>query len=287
MKLMHILIDDRRGGCERDCLMLCTELPEVSHVVVYLGAEGEMMEDFRKTGARVIYLDVQTRWSWHRIAVLRRTAGLVNPAGVIIWHGLVYLPFLLFALRPFRVPTLVHGGNPAFSIRTLVDWKYRILAMLLPVQTLPLYVCCSRHVADSFHSSRYLRRFPRVVQLNGVELVSGILHEPRDFDPSSPFTIGMLARFDPVKDHATLLQAFAIVRNRFPCCRLELAGSGRAEVEIRSLAARLSLGDSVRFLGMVNDVYTTMRKWDLFTYSTTVEEGFGNAVAEAMMLGLP
>ena len=47
------------------------------------------------------------------------------------------------------------------------------------------------------------------------------------------------------------------------------------------------MGDAVRFLGEVGDVYGQMARWDLFAYATTANEGLGNAVAEAMMFGLP
>jgi glycosyltransferase involved in cell wall biosynthesis len=57
--------------------------------------------------------------------------------------------------------------------------------------------------------------------------------------------------------------------------------------QLRQLVYDLGLDDSVRFLGDVSDVYGRMAGWDLFAYATTEREGLGNAVAEAMMFGLP
>src|SRR5690606_13041709 len=45
--------------------------------------------------------------------------------------------------------------------------------------------------------------------------------------------------------------------------------------------------DRVKFRGMVDDVFAEMAQWDLFVYSTSDREGLGNALIEAMMLGLP
>jgi glycosyltransferase involved in cell wall biosynthesis len=43
----------------------------------------------------------------------------------------------------------------------------------------------------------------------------------------------------------------------------------------------------MKFTGWSAEVDTALRDWDLFIFSTTVREGFGNAAAEAMAYGLP
>ena len=43
----------------------------------------------------------------------------------------------------------------------------------------------------------------------------------------------------------------------------------------------------VVFSGWIADVEATLKQWDLFVFSTTAQEGFGNAAAEAMAYGLP
>jgi hypothetical protein len=73
----------------------------------------------------------------------------------------------------------------------------------------------------------------------------------------------------------------------FPQARLELAGSGPTEPALRTLASELGIADAVVLLGQVSDVYGVMTRWDLFAFTATEREGLGNAVVEAMMLGLP
>ncbi len=112
-------------------------------------------------------------------------------------------------------------------------------------------------------------------------------HEPRTYDPSVPFVIGMTARLSRIKDHATLLRAFALVAKQFPNVRLELAGDGTLRPSLESLCQELQVGDRTTFLGDIRDVYGAMSGWDLFAYATTEREGLGNAVSEAMAFGLP
>ncbi len=95
----------------------------------------------------------------------------------------------------------------------------------------------------------------------------------------------MTARLSRIKDHATLLRAFALVAKQFPNVRLELAGDGTLRPSLESLCQELQVGDRTTFLGDIRDVYGAMSGWDLFAYATTEREGLGNAVSEAWLLG--
>jgi glycosyltransferase involved in cell wall biosynthesis len=202
---------------------------------------------------------------------------------------MVELPRLLHVLPATVGPVVIHGGNPATGLSGLTDLRFLAAEIIWPLTRDPLYVCCSHHVAGSFDRSRYLRRFRRCVVPNGVEPASGAVREPRTLPavPDGEVVLGMMARLDAIKDHVTLLHALVEVVRVVPGARLELAGSGESEAALRALAAKLGLREKVRFLGMVTDVNAVMWGWDIFAYAATSQEGFGNAVAEALMAGLP
>jgi glycosyltransferase involved in cell wall biosynthesis len=249
-----------------------------------LGESGPMVEAWTSAGAAVDVIRVsETRTA----ATVADYAREYLPAGVICWHGLPRLPQILYGLRGAGVPTVVHAGNPATSMPRWVDWKFLLLGALYPASRLPTYVCCSRYVSDSLAASRYLRRFPRAVVPNGVN-VAGPEGRRRPRPGSDErFTVGMVARLDAIKDHRTLLAAFALLRKRVPHARLSLAGDGPAGHALREFARELGVLSSVDFLGTVADVTAAMAEWDVFAYATTEREGFGNSLAEAMMFGLP
>jgi len=181
----------------------------------------------------------------------------------------------------------VHGGNPAFSLPRWADWKFVALGLRYPRGRSVVYVCAAEYIAASFERSRYLRRFPRVVVPNPVEIPDRPPHETKALAPDRRAVIGMLARLDEIKDHATVIRALPAIRRAYPAARVEFAGAGPHEPALRKLVADLGLGDAVIFLGQVADVYGAMDGWDVFAYATTENEGFGVALAEAMMLGLP
>jgi len=285
--LLHILTGTERGGCETDSICLLKKMPANHHHLLVLGVPGEMDGEFRVAGATMEYHNVLRERSHRIIAIVEQSVAETRPRGIVIWHGMVALPEILRALRDFSGEILVHGGNPAHTMPRWVDWWYFLREKALGRRANATYICCSRYVADSFSESLYLRRFPRLAVFNGVQDLTTNPHAPREIAPGDSFTIGMVARLDTIKDHPTLLRAFAILLGDLPNARLELAGDGESRNSLKSLAAELGIRNEVRFLGMVSNVYKTMSHWDAFVYATTDREGLGNALAEAMMLGLP
>jgi len=89
----------------------------------------------------------------------------------------------------------------------------------------------------------------------------------------------------PVKDHKTLLAAFARLRADRPA-RLILFGEGPLEQETRLCADELGIGKDVLFAGYVNDPAACYSVVDLVVLSST-SEGFGNVLIEAMAHGVP
>jgi glycosyltransferase involved in cell wall biosynthesis len=276
-----------RGGCEGNALCLIQQAPTLEHHVLVLGCVGEMSGEFVATGVAIHHANVLGKPSRQVVQCVREAVRQNPPEGIIVWHGMVTLPEILHALRDFKGRVLVHAGNPAHTMPHWVDWRYWLREKWLGRRCEATYVCCSQYVADSFRHRRYLRRFPRVVVFNGVKPLSVPPHNPRRIAPGEPWTLGMTARLDGIKDHVTLLRAFALVLKTWPSARLELAGDGDQRIALEQLARDLGIVEQVKFLGMVRDVYAVMQHWDVFAYATTEREGLGNALTEAMMLGLP
>lgn len=92
-------------------------------------------------------------------------------------------------------------------------------------------------------------------------------------------------RLTPVKDHKTLLRAFAELRATRPA-RLVVFGEGPLRSELIAEAERLGIAGSTLFPGYVNDPAACYAVADLFALSS-VSEGFGNVLIEAMAAGVP
>jgi len=76
----------------------------------------------------------------------------------------------------------------------------------------------------------------------------------------------------------------ALVRQKVPDAVLWILGEGPDRPALEQQIADLSLGDSVRLLGFRDNPYSYMASADLFVLSS-IFEGFGNVVAEALACG--
>jgi glycosyltransferase involved in cell wall biosynthesis len=101
--------------------------------------------------------------------------------------------------------------------------------------------------------------------------------------------IGLLARYHPQKDHATFLQAAALLRQRMPGVHFLLAGTGvdRHNHELMALVEQHNHGAHIHLLGERRDTPQLLAACDLATSSSAFGEGLSLALAEAMAAGVP
>jgi glycosyltransferase involved in cell wall biosynthesis/peptidoglycan/xylan/chitin deacetylase (PgdA/CDA1 family) len=145
-------------------------------------------------------------------------------------------------------------------------------------------VSVCRQVHDVFRAAYRLPCGHYAVVNNGVDMpaATNVGHCSR----STPMTFGNVARFDPVKDHDTLLRAFAVVRKQRPYARLRLLGDGELLPDMKQLAEQLSIADNVEFEGFSPDASSFLKKIDVYVIASR-NEGLPLTLLEAMAAGIP
>lgn len=100
--------------------------------------------------------------------------------------------------------------------------------------------------------------------------------------------IGSVARWNPLKDHANLLEAFSLVLRRHPALRCVLAGDGmdHSNAELKALLDRHGVANRVVLLGRREDIPRVLAALDFYVLASRAE-GFPNVVAEAMASQVP
>jgi glycosyltransferase involved in cell wall biosynthesis len=100
--------------------------------------------------------------------------------------------------------------------------------------------------------------------------------------------IGIVGRFNPVKDHPTFLRAAARVARSSPSARFVCVGEGPGPylASLRELAASLGIADRVLFPAGHLGMTAAYNALSLLVLSST-DEGFPNVLGEAMACGVP
>ncbi len=98
--------------------------------------------------------------------------------------------------------------------------------------------------------------------------------------------VGHVGRFDPVKNHGFLLEAFAQAAGQNAALRLLLTGDGALRAAAQRQAAALGIGERVVFAGLRRDTEACDAAADLFVLPS-VFEGVPLSLVEAQASGLP
>lgn len=110
------------------------------------------------------------------------------------------------------------------------------------------------------------------------------------YDEKDKFKIIYIARLSKrQKQQHLLIQAFSLLKNDFKNWQVELWGPTADEnydKELIKLISDNKLDENVKLCGTTNEVDKAMKTADIFAY-TSLYEGFGIALAEAMSIGLP
>jgi len=140
-------------------------------------------------------------------------------------------------------------------------------------------IAVSRSVARQFSDRKVY------VIYSGIQ-ASDRVAEDRSDTRKHTIVIGTACRLVEAKGVRDLVLAFAALSKRVPQLRLEIAGSGPEEKSLFEVAQANGIAESVRLLGWRDDLRCLLRTWDIFVLASH-DEGFGIAVLEAMMEGLP
>ncbi len=264
---------------------------KIEPTILCLDEVGELGERYRRQGVPVICLErrdgLDARVAWRIGREVRRRR-------LEVLHAHQYGPFFYAALGRLvgggraRLILTEHGRHFPDVVSARRRWANRLLLGRLAHAV----NACSEFSARALVEREGLGADRVEVIPNGVDLER--CHPADDvdaarralgLDPGARLLV-CVARFHPVKDHETLVRAFARVAAARPGTELLLVGDGPERARIEALAAELAVGSHVRFLGLRDDVPAILRAADLFVL-TSASEAAPLTLLEAMATGLP
>lgn len=246
---------------------------------------GRLAEGLVEQGIPVRLLRRRPGVDWRYIFTLARYLR-ANRADVLHMHNPTAFFYGTLAGKLARVPCLIyteHGRD--FSSSVKIKWANRVLSWLV-----------DKVVTVADFGQRYLvndERIPagKVVTIhNGIDAAKfGGIYDRAAIRAALGLTadqavIGIVARLDPIKNHAVLLAAMQQVIMSIPDAVLLVAGDGPLRTALETTASSLGLGSHVRFLGARSDIPELMCAMDLFVLCS-YSEGLSLTLIEASAAG--
>ncbi|WP_296065379.1 glycosyltransferase [uncultured Agrobacterium sp.] len=175
--------------------------------------------------------------------------------------------------------------------RQLTDHKkklsFRILPYIYPLalKFADAVVAVSAGVADDLAKAIKIDR-ARITVIHNPAVpddIQALASEPLPVDVTGgrPYVLA-IGRLVPQKDFSTLLRAISLTKD----VNLLILGDGPLRQQLQSEAMSLGIADRVKLAGFVANPYPLIAHAELLALSS-IYEGFGNVIAEALALGTP
>lgn len=288
----------RQGGAERQLVALAAGLHRrgwpVTVVCFYGG--GIFQADLENAGVPLIDLRKSGRWDvarflWRLLRTFRNT-------NAVIVHGYMPVANLLALLARAVHPRtrVVWGVRSTLIDRGDRDWLSRLtFNMTRKVARFADSIIANSEAGASYHASLGYPGTRIKVVANGIDTqrfrfdAAGRQRMRLDWDVADTCMLaGLVGRIDPIKDHATFLQAAALLAARDARWRFVCVGGGEPGYvqSIKAQAQRLGLGDRLVWAGARNDMAAVYSALDV-AVSSSWGEGFPNVIAEAMACERP
>ena len=291
MKILYLVGALGRGGAELQVAQLARLMRERGHEVALLAYDGpsELDDGLRRTGVEVRTARARSRRE--KLAVVREAMRDLRPD---VLHGVMKRASSLAVMaRGFR-------RRPRIVATDMSTATYNANQRALRV-ALVAFMFADRVVTQTELNRGNLERLApwlrgkvQVIR-NGLDIERFTPVARAGCEAHEPFRFCCVGTVFPVKNPVRVLEALAELRRRgAPPFRLDWYGRfGRSEGEreamqetIRSAVETLGVRDVVKFHGEVAIVEEAYRGADALVH-VSLQEGFPNAVAEAMACGLP
>ncbi len=287
MRCLYLLSSEQIGGGNKSLLTLWQAATRLGvEPVAVCPAPGPMLELTRASGVHCEvfeYRDISLRrplgfWknhrSWKRV-IARLRPDLVHANCIDTARSITYT----CARR--RLPLICHVRFPRG--RECLSWVFR----RLPVPCRFIFNSYALHDQIRPDLDRFYPGAEHTVVHNAVDLNQ---FRRTVLPRSSPFRVGIIGNFMPVKGHEDFLRMAADIASRgreteFWIIGDDIHGAGR-RAALEGMATDLGLTDSVKFLGHRLDIPELLRELHVVV-CPSLEEPFGRVLIEAMACGRP
>jgi L-malate glycosyltransferase len=284
------------GGAERQLARLASNLDRARFrpsVIVWYGGgalASELPSDVAVT--HLAMKQVRTTSAWLRpllaARLVWRLVAAIREQRPDILNAYMFTAYVLGAIaaRIAGVRVVVASRRALVSYHSYPR-RWRLVARLAN-RLIDLHLCNSEAVRWWAIEKEGLALERTEVVHNGLDIQPALTAPdvPAEWRAGAGVLAAVVANFIHYKDHPTLFRAVAQVTRAHPDFRVVLFGDGPQRVRLEAMVRDLAIDGAVVFAGRTPNAPELLSVFDL-ALLTSVEEGFSNAVMEAMAQGLP
>lgn len=286
LRIAHLIESDGPGGAERMVASLATELQSAgADNVVFVPERGEgwLGRELRGAGVRTEVFRIDRPLSpafagWLAGALRRHRIAIAHS------HEFSMAVYGAWASQRAGVPHLftLHGSR-YYAAR----WRRRI-AMRAAHAFSGATVTVSAGLADHVSQDLWIPRARIITIPNGARRAANggpSLRDELHLSSSDQLAVAV-GNLYPVKGHAHLLDALALLASRYPNLHVAIAGRGELEGALRDRARGANIDARFHLLGLRADIGNVLAGADVFVLPS-LSEGLPLALLEAMLAERP
>ncbi len=283
MRIVELVNNLEIGGTERLVVDLSVALQRKGHVltVVCLRGKGPLVRPLEQAGIEVLALDKREGPSpavvWRLVRHLRqRQIQVVHTHNPLVHH------YGLVAGRLAGAGVIINTVHGLGNVAQKPGAKELLYSLTCRFSNGVVAVCPMAY--RSFREGGIIPAGKLVAINNGIPVDDFVTVQSRPVDGN--FVFGIVGRLVPVKNHQSLLEAFALVVRAKPNVRLEVLGDGPLHTQLQAQAAALGIAEQVQFHGYHSDVPGFLGQIDC-AMLCSLSEGLPLSILEAMAAGRP
>lgn len=298
--VLHIITALKYGGAEMMLLKILstTNTSKFHPVVVSLSGSGGLTSKVEELGVTVHSLKINPALpnplKFIRLVLLIR---FVRPAIVQTWmYHADFLGGLAAKLAGVKqiVWNVRNSGLDPKQTKTTTSLTVKLCSVIS--HFVPKRIVTNSQVAAKNHKTKGYKNAIFHIIPNGFDVSHFKASEASrlamrnelGLEPDA-ILIGLIARYDPQKNHRGFLEAAAFLNKTQTGQFYLLAGRGvdSSNTALLDWIGQLGLSSSVILLGQRDDVTTIIPSLDICTLSSTYGEAFPNVIGEAMCCEVP
>jgi glycosyltransferase involved in cell wall biosynthesis len=213
-----------------------------------------------------------------------------NQFDLIICHRYKPLYIMMWVAQFLRIPALIFVMHALGTTHAL----HRKLFIQCLNKKNMLFAGVSQAVKKDLENNLWGKPAKKVIHLyNSIDLeqaeknfLSRVSGRTALGLPEESIIFGNAARLISTKNHASFIQAFAMIKPHCPLAKAVIIGNGELENNLKNLVKSLKLENDIIFTGFIPKASRYFKIFDCFVSNST-KEAFGLSILEAMAAKLP